>query len=101
VLGPFDGWKAWGAGHGLTELRQRVAFETDNYHAAALAVERGVGICLGILPFMRPWLAAQRVQMVPELATRIAQATYLVYPPHHARNRSIGRLREWLSATLA
>ena len=101
VLGPFDGWKAWSAAHGLPDLPKRVSLETDNYHAAALAVERGVGVCLGILPFMRPWLAAQRVRTVPELATRIDQGAYVVYPMYHARNRSIVRLHEWLTSALA
>jgi len=101
VLGPFDGWKVWAAAHGMTSLPKQVAFETDNYHAAALAVERGVGICLGIMPFMRPWLAAHRVSMVAEFATRIEQGTHLVYPMHHARNRHIARLHAWLTSALA
>lgn len=101
VLGPFDGWKAWADGQGLAGRPTNVVLETDSYHAAALAVERGTGICLGILPFMRPWLAARRVQMIGSLTTRIDERAYLVYGLHNEHNRDIPRLHEWLKATLA
>jgi LysR family glycine cleavage system transcriptional activator len=100
VLGPFDGWKAWSDGQGLSGRPSQVVLETDSYHAAALAVERGVGICLGILPFMRPWFAARRVQMIGALTTRVDQRAYLVYGLHNEHNRDIPRLHEWLKATL-
>jgi LysR family glycine cleavage system transcriptional activator len=100
VAGPFDGWKAWADGHGLVGRPTRVVLETDSYHAAALAVEQGAGICLGILPFMRPWFAARRVQMIGALTTRIEQRAYLVYGLHNERNRDIPRLREWLKGVL-
>jgi len=100
VLGPFDGWKAWADGQGLSGRPLHVALETDSYHAAALAVERGAGICLGVLPFMRPWFAAHRVQMIGSLSTRIDERTYLVYGLHNEHNRDIARLHEWLTAVL-
>jgi len=100
VLGPFDGWKVWADAQGLAGRPSQVVLETDSYHAAALAVERGAGICLGILPFMRPWLAAQRVQMVSSLTTPIDERAYLVYGLHNEHNRDIPRLHEWLTAAL-
>lgn len=78
-----------------------MVLETDSHHAAALAVEQGVGICLGILPFMRPWSAARRVQMIGALTTRIDERAYLVYGLHNERNRNVPLLHEWLRATLA
>lgn len=62
--------------------------------------DRGAGICLGILPFMRPWLAACRVQMIGSLTTRIDERAYLVYGLHNEHNRDIPRLHEWLKAAL-
>jgi LysR family glycine cleavage system transcriptional activator len=100
VLGPFDGWKVWADGQGLAGRPAQVALETDSYHAAALAVERGTGICLGILPFMRPWLSARRVRMIGSFTTRINQRAYLVYGLHNEHNRDIPRLHEWLKATI-
>ena len=100
VLGPFDGWKTWADGQGLQDVPTRVVLETDSYHAAALAVVQGTGICLGILPFMRPWLTAQRVQMIASLKTSIKQRAYLVYGLHNEHNRDIPRLHEWLKSTL-
>jgi LysR family glycine cleavage system transcriptional activator len=100
VLGPFDGWKAWADGQGLSGRPTRVALETDSFHAAALAVEQGAGVCLGILPFMRPWFAARRVRMIESLTTRIDQRAYLVYGLHNEHNRDIARLHGWLKATL-
>lgn len=100
VAGPFDGWKAWADGQQLAGRPSRVVLETDSYHAAALAVEQGAGICLGILPFMRPWLAARRVQTIGALTTRIEQRAYLVYGLHNERNRDIPRLHAWLKSAL-
>jgi LysR family transcriptional regulator, glycine cleavage system transcriptional activator len=100
VVGPFDGWKAWADGHGLAGRPTHVVLETDSYHAAALAVEQGAGICLGILPFMRPWFAARRVQMLGGLTTRIDERAYLVYGLHNEHNRDIPGLHEWLKAAL-
>jgi len=45
VAGPFDGWKAWADHHGLAGRPTKVVLETDSYHAAALAVERGEVMC--------------------------------------------------------
>ena len=55
VIGPFQGWTLWQAHFGLEPTEPNYALETDSYHSAMLAVERGEGACLAVLPFASPW----------------------------------------------
>lgn len=96
VLGPFDGWSQWSAANGLNARPREFCLETDSYHSAALAVERGEGICLGVLPFMQPWLDQQRVKLVSRFSVPIDRAAYLVYPVHNKDKTSISELHSWM-----
>ncbi|MGE0622085.1 MAG: LysR family transcriptional regulator [Pseudomonadales bacterium] len=96
VLGPFDAWGAWTGQHGLDRKPTRIVMETDNYHAATLAAARGDGMCLGVMPFMQPWIAAGRIQALDQFRCTIPVKACLVYAPHNRDNPAIPRLKDWL-----
>jgi len=95
VLGPFDAWRAWTEHHGLDRRPTRIVMETDNYHAATLAAARGDGMCLGVMPFMQPWVAARRIEALDQFGCTIPFKACLVYAPHNQDNPAIVRLHDW------
>ncbi len=99
VLGPFDGWALWSEEFSLSPTGP-VVLETDSFHAAALAVERGEGICLGILPYLQPWINQRRIRALHEFELKVDQSAYLVYAPHNRDNPAIANLRSWLQEYL-
>lgn len=95
VLGPFDAWEAWSEQHHLDRRPTRTVMETDNYHAATLAAARGDGMCLGVMPFLQPWIAAGRIEALDQFRCTIPFKACLVYAPHNQDNPAISRLRDW------
>ena len=101
VLGPVDGWERWLARYLPDRQMPCFAIETDSFHAAALAVARGEGVCLGVMPYLRPWLEAGRVRALPDLALPIEDGAYAVYAPHNETNEAVDRFVTWLAGYLA
>jgi LysR family glycine cleavage system transcriptional activator len=96
VLGPFDAWQAWTEHHHVHRRPGHIVMETDNYHAATLAAARGDGMCLGVMPFMQPWVAAGRIEALDQFRCTIPIKACLVFAPHNRDNPAIVRLRDWL-----
>jgi LysR family glycine cleavage system transcriptional activator len=97
VLGPFDAWQQWATALGVPSRPARYRMATDSYHAAVLAVSGGAGICLGISPFIRPWLAEGRIETVEAFRAPIRYSACLVYAPHQRDNPYIDGLHGWLT----
>lgn len=95
VLGPFDAWRAWTEQHDVDRRPARIVMETDNYHAATLAAERGDGMCLGVMPFLQPWVDSGRIEALDQFRCTIPFKACLVYAPHNQDNPVIPRLRDW------
>lgn len=95
VLGPFDAWRAWTDHHRIDRRPSRIVMETDNYHVATLAAARGDGMCLGVMPFMQPWVASGRIDALEQFRCTIPFKACLVYAPHNRDNPAIVRLRDW------
>lgn len=102
VLGPFQGWTRWQARFCPERALPDFALETDSYHAAMLAVERGEGVCLGVLPQLRPWLRAGRVRALDAFALPVAEQSALaVVAPHQAGRAAVETFVDWLRGELA
>jgi LysR family glycine cleavage system transcriptional activator len=100
VLGRFDAWRQWAEALDVQSRPAAHGMATDSYHAAVLAVSRGAGICLGISPFIRPWLTAGKIETVEAFRAPIRQSACLVYAPHQRDNPYIDRLHGWLTTHL-
>ena len=105
VHGPFDAWREWAVQNGLEQDShyppKNIVLETDNYHAATLAARRGDGLCLGVLPFIRPWLVAGEIQAIDAFRCQIPYKASLVFAAHNESNSTLERLRDWLVGHLA
>lgn len=96
VTGPFDGWSRWAA-HWQTSLADEdYAMETDSFHASVRAVEEGLGVSLGIFPYMNPLLRQGHIRVLDNLSCEIDESAYLVFAPHQKDNPAIGKLANWL-----
>ena len=101
VLGPLRGWALWSERFGLASDLPVFAVETDSYHAAMLSVERNEGVCLAVMPYIKPWLDAGRVRPLSSLALPIEdQAAYAVYAPHQAERAALRQFVSWLRSAL-
>lgn len=98
VSGPFDGWSAWSAATGVPLSGEVISF--DNYLSAMHAVEQGLGVGLGVRPFIDPWLAAGRVVVAMAASVPVSRASYLVTAGHDDR-RELDILAEWLAGRFA
>lgn len=100
LIGPFDAWRRWSQVLGQPVPDREYVLQTDNYHAALLAVERGEGACLGVFPFLQTWLQAKRIHAMTELGCTLPESAYLVYAHHNAEPATIDVLADWLRARL-
>ena len=97
VIGPFQGWDLWREAYAPAAEERVYALETDSFHAAMLAVERGEGACLAVLPFLTPWIRSGRVRALHDLTLPVtAQAAYAVWAPYQRANPQIPVFIDWL-----
>lgn len=99
VLGPFQGWELWLDQYAPEAELPPFSLETDSFHAAMLAVERGEGACLGVLPYIKPWIRANRVRALDEFMMSVdGQAAFAVVAPFQQHNPTIRKFLDWLTA---
>jgi len=73
----------------------------DSYFAILRAAEQGVGLALGLLPMVNPWLRTGRVVMPwPELQVEIPQGYYLVHRPADENRAEVQVFCTWLTELL-
>lgn len=98
IDGPFDGWSVWATATGITVSPRSDALAFDSYLSAMRAVEQGLGVGLGIRPFIDPWLAAGRVAIVLDKPVEADQASYLVTAQYAGARPELDVLADWLLA---
>lgn len=99
VIGPFDGWQLWNEKYSGQNSPLHFSLETDSYHSAMLAVARGEGVCLGVMPFISPWISSGKVKAVGELELKLEnQAAYAVCATYQQSNEDINIFTNWLTA---
>jgi len=98
IDGPFDGWSVWANATGIAISPRSDALAFDSYLSAMRAVEQGLGVGLGIRPFIDPWLAQGRVAMLLDEAVTADQASYLVTAQYAGARPELDVLADWLLA---
>lgn len=100
VLSPFDAWGMWRSANQAPEKEQKIALETDSYHAAVMAVAQGNGICLGIMPFIEPWLRQGKIKAIGKYETHIPHSACIVTAQHNKDHPAIAKLAHWIRTYL-
>lgn len=100
VISPFNAWQQWSDHLKCEHHPGNIVMETDSYHTATLAVERGEGTCLGIFPFLRNWVETGRVRALTQFSCPLDESVWVVSAPHNRNNSAIPRLAEWLTQHL-
>ena len=98
IDGPFDGWSVWANATGVAISPRSDALAFDSYLSAMRAVEQGLGVGLGIRPFIDPWLAQGRVAIVLDEPVTADQASYLVTAQYAGARPELDVLADWLLA---
>jgi LysR family glycine cleavage system transcriptional activator len=101
VAGPFDGWSRWAesTGTALSPIADVLRF--DSYLSAMRAVEQGLGVGLGIRPFVDSWLASGRITVVLDRPAAAGQASYLVTAQCTGARPELDALADWLLGRFA
>lgn len=101
VIGPFEGWQRWVDQYCPDNKLPDFSLETDSFHSAALAVERGEGVCLGVMPQIKPWLDAGRVKGLTEYLLPIEdQAAFAISAAYDEGKPENDAAIEWLQELL-
>jgi len=72
----------------------------DNYAMALQAAVDGVGVAIGLRPYVEDDLASGRLVAPFKLAVPKGQAWYLVYRPFRQDDAALVAFREWLMANI-
>lgn len=96
-----DSWKHWARAVGveLGETRQDMWF--DSYLTMLRAAEQGVGVALGLLPLVSPWLRSGRLVAAWPYPVEIPQAYHLLYRSGDERRPEVQAFRNWLHRLLS
>ncbi len=98
VPGPFDGWAAWSAATGIALSNEGGTLSFDSYVTAMRAAEQGLGVALGIVPFVDPWIRAGRVRVLQQEKVPVDQSSYLVVAQYADGRPDLDVLADWLIA---
>ncbi len=97
VIGPFEGWRLWKERFAPNFEVLSFSLETDSYHAAMLSVARNEGVCLGVMPFISPWIEDGKVNALFEYELKLENhAAYAISASFQHSNPDIQIFVEWL-----
>ena len=102
VIGPFQGWQQWVEAFSVNAPVQNFELQTDSFHSAMMAVARGEGVCLGVLPYLAPWIRDGRVRALTQWQLPLKdQAAYAVFAPFQSSNERFHQCIAWIQQHLA
>jgi LysR family glycine cleavage system transcriptional activator len=96
-----DGWQDWARGAGVTLGAAASDIWLDSYLAILRAAEQGVGLAMGLVPMVNPWLRQKKLAMPwPQLRSELPQGYYLLHRKDDGERREVLLFRDWLQALL-
>ncbi len=92
-----DGWMQWSTAAGVVLGPPRRDIWLDSYLGILRAAEQGLGLALGLMPMVQPWIRRRRLSMPwPKLRLRIPQGYYLLHRAEDTQRPEVTAFREWL-----
>lgn len=96
-----DGWHDWARTAGVRLSASGRDIWLDSYLAILRAAEQGLGLAMGLIPMVNPWLQRRRLAAPwPELRFEIPQGYYLLYRPEDEERAEVSAFRHWLRELL-
>ena len=89
-------WPLWLAAAGVKLRKSALGPRFDNYAMTLQAAVDGVGIAIGLRPYVEDDIAAGRLVAPFSLAVPKGRAWYLVYQPFRADDPGLLAFRDWL-----
>ncbi|WP_028081392.1 LysR substrate-binding domain-containing protein [Solimonas soli] len=97
-----NAWADWARLVGATLGRPKNDLWLDSYLAILRAAEQGLGLTLGLVPMVNPWLRRRKLATPwPKLRSEIPQGYYLLHRDSDRERREVIAFRDWLVADLA
>ena len=96
----LEEWPLWLAAARLKLRANTLGPRFDNYAMALQAAVDGVGVAIGLRPYVEDDLASGRLLAPFKLAVPKGQAWYLVYRPYRQDDAALIAFREWLMANI-
>ncbi len=90
-----DDWQRWFAAKGLDVIEPKGATFEFYGHAIQAAAD-GLGVAMGLRPYIDDDIAAGRLVAPFEGPVSKGMSWYLVYRPDHARNAAFKAFRDWI-----
>ena len=97
VDGPFKGWDTWARGAKVSFVDDTPKLSFDSFVTALQAAEHGLGMTLGIRPFVDGWLKQGRLATVNDRHVNAGQGSYLVMARHDNLRADLALLTTWLT----
>jgi LysR family glycine cleavage system transcriptional activator len=96
-----DGWKMWADATATVLGTPKRDIWLDSYLAILRAAEQGLGLALGLVPMVNPWLKRRKlVAPWPDMQVDVPQAYYLLYRPDDLERPEVVAFRRWLKSVL-
>jgi LysR family glycine cleavage system transcriptional activator len=96
-----NAWHDWAQLNSVELGRPKNDLWLDSYLAILRAAEQGLGLTLGLVPMVNPWLRNRKLaQPWPKLRAEIPQGYYLLHRQSDDERREVVAFRDWLSAEL-
>lgn len=96
-----ESWRDWARLVGVELGRPKNDLWLDSYLAILRAAEQGLGLTLGLVPMVNPWLRRRKLaQPWPKLRAEIPQGYYLLHREADGGRREVAAFRDWLRAEL-
>lgn len=95
-----DSWQRWGdlAGINLTTVPKELWL--DDYMQILRAAEQGLGLALGLFPWIMPWVKAGRLAKPWKIDIPVAESYYLIHRPEDGERPEILAFIKWLQRIL-
>lgn len=94
-------WADWAKACDVTLGRPRNDLWLDSYLAILRAAEQGLGLTLGLVPMVNPWIKRRKLAAPwPKLHINIEQGYYLLHRESDRERREVIAFRDWLVADL-
>jgi DNA-binding transcriptional LysR family regulator len=91
-----EDWTLWLTAAGVKSSAKMLGPRFDNYAMALQAALDGLGVAIGLRPYVEDDIAAGRLVAPFTLAVPKGRAWYLVYQPFRSDDPGLGAFRDWI-----